>query len=289
MDKGVSVVIPVLNEEQIIGRVIDDLVNIFQQTGIIKYEIIVIDDGSTDKTKDVINSKKIKVIIHNLNRGYGFALKSGIKNAIYENIVVIDGDGTYSAKDVPQLLDFIDDFDMVVGARTKKGINFLSLRSVVKGLIKRLAIFLSETDIPDLNSGLRAFKKNTVMEFFPILPSGFSFTTTITLAMINRGYRIKYVSIDYYNRKKTKSKFHPIRDTLNLFIVILEIVIYYNPLKIFVPLSIFLVVIAILLFFYSWLILGRIMDAAVTLLLVSALQILVLGLIANLINKRGQR
>ncbi|HDZ77045.1 MAG TPA: glycosyltransferase family 2 protein [Candidatus Omnitrophica bacterium] len=288
MGNNLSVVIPVLNEEKAIGKVIDEINGVLSQQHGLEYEIIVVDDGSTDKTTEIIGQKNIRIIKHDYTRGYGYSLKSGIKNANYEDIVVIDGDGTYSAKDIPKLLNYINDFDMIVGSRSRKRFSPFSLRLAVKWFLRRLAIYLSETNISDLNSGLRLIKKTIVNNFFTILPSGFSFTTTITLAMATRDYKIKYVPIEYHSRKHAKSKFHPIKDTFNMIILILQIIVYYNPLKIFVPLSIFLLISGIVVFIVSIVTTGKIMDTTVALLLLSALQMLTLGLITNLINKRKE-
>jgi hypothetical protein len=185
-------------------------------------------------------------------------------------------------------LGIADTYDMAVGLRKQKRFYHLSLRSIIKWFLTKLAVYLTETDIPDLNSGLRVFKKSIASGFFAILPSGFSFTTTITLAMINSGYRIKYVPIDYQPRRHLKSKFRPVRDTLNMFILILEIMVYYKPLKIFVPIFLILILSATATFFYSLIFLGKVLDATVLVLMFSALQFLSLGLIASLINKRGE-
>ena len=128
--------------------------------------------------------------------------------------------------------------------------------------------------------------ENIVKKFFSILPSGFSFTTTITLVMLNRGYKIKYVFIHYYNRMYAKPKFHPIKDTINMFALIIQTILYFNPLKIFMPLSLAMITSGIFIFIWSLLFLPKILDITIALLIITGIQIMAIGLIADLINKK---
>ncbi|MEZ4654415.1 MAG: hypothetical protein R3E12_12700 [Candidatus Eisenbacteria bacterium] len=160
------------------------------------------------------------------------------------------------------------------------------IRRPAKAALNALANYLSETTIPDLNSGLRAFRKEDVLRFLDILPSGFSFTTTITLAMHVNDLFVRYVPIDYHARKG-QSKIRPIQDTLNFLALIVRTVLYFRPLKIFLPLSGFLLVLALAVFLYSWLLTPKIMDASVSIIVMSAFQMAAIGLLADLIDKRA--
>lgn len=280
----VTILIPAYNEERGIGPVLEQV----KQLGL-PGEIIVVDDGSLDHTFEAASAVSgIKVLRHDVNRGYGQSLKTGILGSAHDIIVITDADGTYPNEDIPKLLKFVQSYDMVVGARTGKKVKIPILRRPAKKFLNVLANYLAGVEIPDLNSGLRIFRKEVAREFFHILPAGFSFTTTITLAMLSNGYRVKYVPIDYHQREG-KSKINPIRDTLGFTSLIVRTTLYFNPLKVFMPLSGFVALAAVALLVFSKLVLHRVMDISVIVLLSAALQIAVIGMLADLINKRGHR
>lgn len=280
----VTILIPAYNEERGIGPVLEEV----KRLGL-PGEIVVVDDGSLDHTFEAASAVSgIKVLRHDVNRGYGQSLKTGILGATHDIIVITDADGTYPNEDIPKLLKFVQSYDMVVGARTGKKVKIPILRRPAKKFLNLLANYLAGVEIPDLNSGLRIFRKEVAREFFHILPAGFSFTTTITLAMLSNGYRVKYVPIDYHQREG-KSKINPIRDTLGFTSLIVRTTLYFNPLKVFMPLSGFVVLTAVGLLVFSKLVLHRVMDISVIVLLTAALQIAVIGMLADLIDKRGHR
>jgi len=279
----ITLLIPAYNEERGIGPVLEQV----KKLGL-PGEIIVVDDGSTDKTYEAAQIPGITVLRHDVNRGYGQSLKTGILASKYDIIVITDADGTYPNEDIAKLLSHMQYYDMVVGARTGKTVKIPLIRKPAKKFLNLLANYLAGVEIPDLNSGLRVFRKPVAREFFNILPSGFSFTTTITLAMLSNGYRVKYVPIDYHQREG-KSKIHPIRDTIGFTNLIVRTTLYFNPLKIFMPLSGFVFLAALGLLVYSKFMLGRVMDISVIVLLSAALQIAVIGMLADLIDKRGHR
>lgn len=285
---GISVIIPAYNEEEsIIGVItkIRDNLKIIDGS----CEIIVVNDGSTDNTGKVLETSKmnIKLLTHERNVGYGAALKTGIKNAEYENIVITDADGTYPNERILDLVHTLEEggFDMVVGARTGKNAKIPLVRRPAKWVITKLANYLSGTKIPDLNSGLRVMRKEVVNKFMNILPDGFSFTSTITLALLTNGYSVKYVPIDYFKRKG-KSKIRPIYDTFNFIQLIIRTVLYFNPLKVFFPLSLFLVLIAFLILIVSLLLTGKGMDVTFGVILMTAVIVITIGMLADLIDKR---
>lgn len=279
----VSLLIPAYNEEKGIGPVLEAVKRLD-----LPGEIIVIDDGSTDRTGEVARASGLKVIRHDTNRGYGQALKTGILAAQHDIVAITDADGTYPNEEIRNLLSYIDHHEMVVGARTGESVRIPLLRRPAKRMLNILANYLAGTTIPDLNSGLRVFRKDVARTFFNILPAGFSFTTTITLAMLSNGYRVKYVSINYHQREG-RSKINPIRDTLGFAGLIVRTTLYFNPMKIFMPLSGLVGLLAIALLFFSKYVLGKVMDISVIVLLSAALQIAVIGMLADLIDKRGPR
>ena len=282
---GASIIIPAYNEEEAVGRVVDEVKMAMDSSGC-RYEIIVVDDGSSDKTPAILKEKRdIKLIRHETNKGYGASLKCGIKCAQYDVVTIIDADGTYPAGKIPEILLEMGDSDMVVASRTGKVIRIPLLRKVVKSILNKLANYLSGTKIPDLNSGLRAIKKEAVLRFLNILPSGFSFTTTITLALLTNGYLVKYLPIDYHHRNR-KSKFHPIKDTMNMLTLVIRTILYFNPLKIFMPLGLGLIVSGIAVFVWSMLFLPKLLDVTTMLLVTTGIQTIIIGLLADLINKK---
>lgn len=249
--KQVSIVIPAYNEEKGIAASLSHLLEIMKATDL-EFEVIVVDDGSKDKTAEMIEKFKgeIKLIRQEINRGYGASLKAGIEQAQYDLIAITDADGTYPADRLPELVGWLKDYDMAVGARTGNHVKIPLLRRLPKIILNKYANYLVKYDIPDLNSGLRVFRKDLYKKFRNLLPSGFSFTSTITLAMLSNSYRVKYVSIDYYKREG-KSKIKPIRDTINFFKLVSKITLYFDPLRIFMPITISLLALGAALLGYD--------------------------------------
>jgi glycosyltransferase involved in cell wall biosynthesis len=280
-----SIVIPAYNEEQGIGQALAQLDEVMQQQGL-QYEIIVVDDGSTDGTADIVRQHdRVRLVQHHTNRGYGSALKTGIRQAVHDWIAITDADGTYPATALPSLLNEMNDNDMVVGARTSQDISVA--RRPAKWFIARLAEYLAETRIPDLNSGMRVFRKDLAIDYFHILPSTFSFTITITIAFLSDHYLVKYVPIPYEKREGA-SKIRPVQDTLNFVQLILRTMMYFNPLKVLLPVSSVLMLLAVAVGAYSLLSQGRVMDITVITLTMAALQIGVLAMIADMIHKKNK-
>jgi len=285
--KSISIIIPAYNEEKSIGRVIDEVEAVV--SGMVpEYEIIVVNDGSRDRTGEILRQKKVKLLEHMVNQGYGASLKHGIGRADHEYILIMDADGTYPENAIPLLLEEADRYDMVVGARTGKEVAIPPLRKFPKWVLKKLADYLVGMKIPDLNSGLRVFKKTVALSFSNLLPAGFSFTTTITLAFLSNGYQVHYIPIDYHKRRG-KSKFRPLQDTFNLITLILRTSLYFNPLKIFVPGSLLLFLLALIVFIYSKCFTPQVMDISIIVIIMAGVQILALGLIADLVDKRTKK
>jgi glycosyltransferase involved in cell wall biosynthesis len=279
----VTIIVPAFNEVSGIREVLAELRRLDPT-----WEVLVVDDGSTDGTGEIVEQSGFRVIRHQVNRGYGASLKSGIRAARAPWIVITDADGTYPNERIPDLVAGLEENHMVVGARTGRNVRIPVVRRPAKWALGSLANYLSETRIPDLNSGLRAFRREEALRFFDILPSGFSFTTTITLAMHVNDLFVRYVPIDYHARKG-RSKIRPLHDTLGFFSLIVRTVLYFRPLKIFLPAAGFLALVALGIFLYSWLLTPKIMDASVSITLMSAFQMAAIGLLADLIDKRAGR
>lgn len=226
----ISILIPAYNEEASIANVLQGL-----ETWRTRAEIIIIDDCSTDRTAQIAEQAGFRVIRHRMNKGYGAALKTGIRAAMGDIIVMMDADSEHNAAQISNLLDHFDDNDMVVGARSK-GSHAPLLRRPGKWLLSKVANYLAQTNIPDLNSGFRAFRKDVAKLFLHLLPNGFSFTTTLTLALLKEGYSVAYVPITTSPRIGT-STVNPIRDGLNTLMLIIRIIALFDPLRVFAPTS----------------------------------------------------
>lgn len=282
----VSIVIPVYNEEEAIGDDLDLIYRTMESTGQ-PYEIIVVNDGSTDRTVEIVSSRPyVKLIHHERNRGNGAARTTGMKAARGDIIIMTDGDGTYPNQDMPKLLELMKQHDMVIGARVKEMGTVKWLRTPAKWFIRKLASYLTETPIPDLNSGLRAFKRDIAMNYLNILPNTHSWVSTITIAFLSDGYSVHYVPIDYYKRKG-KSKFHPLRDTYNYITLVVRTVTYFNPIKVFLPLSLILLTVGGLKLIRDIIVYNFHVPPGTLLIMLTGVQLAAMGLLADLIVRKG--
>jgi glycosyltransferase involved in cell wall biosynthesis len=288
---GVTLVVPVYNEEGAIEGVVERLCGL--ELGV-PLEVLVVNDGSTDATGSMLarlctEQPRLRIIDHRGNLGYGAALKTGFSAAAHEVVVITDGDGTYPESAIVDLLACIDDgAEMAVGSRTGASVHIPFIRRPAKWFLRKLASYLAGTPIPDLNSGLRAFRRDLVLTYRPILPQGFSFTTTITLASLTNHHRVDYVSIDYAHRAG-RSKIRPVRDTLGFLSLIIRTVLYFNPLKVFYPASFLLFVALCGLTYYDLFVVSppNLGDKTV-LVFVALVQVLTVGLLADLIEKKSR-
>jgi glycosyltransferase involved in cell wall biosynthesis len=289
--RGVTIVVPAYNEEGGIEGVVERLCAL--DLGVPK-KVLVVNDGSTDGTRRVLEGlktrhKALRVVEHRYNQGYGAALKTGFGLAETDVVVITDADGTYPEDRIVDLLAAIDaGFDMAIGARIGVDVNIPLIRRPAKAALRHLASFLAGSSIPDLNSGLRAFRRDFVLEYRPILPNGFSFTTTITLAAMTNGHPVEYVTINYAHRSGL-SKIRPIRDTLGFAALIVRTVLYFNPLKVFYPLTLLLslVLLGFLAHDIWWEPTPNLGDKTV-LMFVAVVQVLTVGLLADLIEKKSR-
>ena len=279
---SVSVLIPAYNEEGAIASTVAAIEA--QRPGFRAMEIVVINDGSTDGTSEIARTLPVTLIEHERNRGYGAALKSGLQRALHDYIVIADADGTYPLEDLPRLAVDAPHFDMVVRARTGDVVHIPPLRRPGKWLITRLAEYLSGQRIPDLNSGFRIFRKEVALRFLSLYPDGFSFTTTITLAMLTNFHRVKFIPINYHKRVG-KSSIHPVRDFTNFTILIIRICAYFKPLNVFVPPALLLILLGLIKGTIDYRSGGHLGLLAIAMAL-TGVQMVFIGLLADLIDRR---
>lgn len=258
----ISIVIPALNEAKSIARTLESC-NLTMHYANIPYEIIVVDDGSSDETPNIAMELGAKVLIHPHNIGYGKSLKDGIASARFDIIVITDADGTYPIDKIPDLLyEFQKGFDMVVGARTGKHYDESTGKKVLRLILKALVEYTAGRTIPDINSGLRIFSKAKSTPFNKYLCNTFSFTTSLTLAYMMNSMYVKYIPINYEKRIGNSSKVKLFRDSLRTLQFIVEAMLYYNPIKVFIALSVFMASLGLI-----FLVIGILMQSAVSLII----------------------
>jgi len=230
----VSIVLPVFNEAGHLGEEISRIRSAMDRSEF-SYEIIVVDDGSTDGSGDELAAiPGIRLVRFGTNRGSGSARKYGTMLARGEVVVWTDVDMTYPNDTIPELVEQLHGFDQVVGARTSEEGTLRFLRTPAKWLIRRLASYLSGVKIPDLNSGFRAFRREVGLQFVHLLPKGFSCVTTLTMTFLTNGYSVRYVPIEYAARRG-ESKFHWLSDTRRYVLQVVRMTLMYEPLRVFGP------------------------------------------------------
>jgi glycosyltransferase involved in cell wall biosynthesis len=234
LPNAVSVIIPAYNEADHVAAGIEEVRATLAATGW-EWEIVVVDDGSVDGTAERAAATGVRVVQHPKNRGYGAALQTGVSVARHGWILITDADGTYPAESIPALLERGADNDMVVGARVGKVVKIPLIRRPPKWFLRKLAGYLAGVHIPDLNSGMRLMRKDLIERYRHLLPSGFSFTTTITLAAACNEHDLEYVTIDYRARLG-ESKIRP-HHAYDFTLLILRVIVFFNPLKVFIPLG----------------------------------------------------
>ncbi len=275
-----SVIVPAFNEEKAIALVVDAIRALPHSP-----EVIVVDDGSTDATADAARRCNATVIRHPSNAGYGKSIMDGIRMAQNDIIVITDADGTYPIESIPHLIHKIEEgFEMVVGARSGTAYRGSFLKMPARIVLKFLVEFVTGRSIPDINSGLRAFRKSTVMPYFPHLCQGFSFTTTITLIYMLTAKLVTYIPISY-SRRIGRSKVRVVRDSLRTLQYVTEVVVTFNPLKFFLLLSILCSVVSVLLLLVALLYLPFVVIFSAIFLL-SAILLFGIGLQTEALRRR---
>jgi glycosyltransferase involved in cell wall biosynthesis len=285
-----SVVIPCFNEEggarETVASLIDSL------RGARSFEVILVDDGSTDGTARILDElaevhDEVRVLRHGRNRGYGAALKTGIRNARADLIAITDADGTYPNERIPELVEAAQDADMVVGARTGEDVTYSKLRASAKVWLRMYASWIAGQNIPDINSGMRVFRKSVAEQFLRILPDTFSFTTTITLAMLTNYQRVRYIPISYAKRVG-KSKIKPVRDTVRFVQLIVRTGMYFAPLRMLAPFVVSLFICFLGSFGYDVFVRNDLTEATL-LFFLATFNTLMLALLADMIDKRNPK
>ena len=277
---SLSVVIPAYNEEAAVRSTVEDVRAHLAPLGI-PFEIIVVDDGSKDNTRAEAIASGATVDWNDQNSGYGATLKRGVKRAQYDYVAILDADGTYPARYLPEMLALCRHQDMVVGDRGAAMKNVPVVRRPAKFILNHLASFLADRKLNDLNSGLRVFRRSELIPFLPLLPQNFSFTTTITLCMSCNGKRLIYVPIEY-GKRVGRSKIKPI-DFINFIILILRVITLFNPLRVFIPLGLVLFLLGVAKLVYD-IVQMNLSESAIFAFL-AAIMIWSLGLIADMISR----
>jgi len=282
----ISIIIPAYNEEKSVGDTLSRVLRVCR-SAFRDFEIIVVNDGSTDKTLDVVEGVKdpsLKVLNRGYNRGYGASLKEGISFASSDVIVISDADGTYPVEKIPELVEKVESgFSMAVGARKGRYKNTSLVKSLPKFVLDKVANVVAGQRIPDINSGFRVFRKKDATRFFDIISDKFSFTTTMTLSYLSNGLSVSYIPVDY-GKREGESKVRP-KDAVEFLSLILRTVMYFNPLRIFAPTAFALMGIGVLKFVYDLFNEPFLnITPSVIFVFLSGLQILAIGMLADLIK-----
>lgn len=278
----VSVVLPVYNEEGHLGEEINRIRSALSSSPY-SFEIIAVDDGSTDGSLEALRAiDDIRVIAFTENRGTGSARKAGTRAAQGRVVVWTDVDMSYPNDEIPRIVKELEGYDQVVGARTSEQGTARLLRGLAKWLIRKLASYLVRKPIPDLNSGLRAFRRDVALQFLHLLPKGFSCVTTMTMSFLTYGYSVKHVPIDYFPRSG-RSKFHWWEDTKRYVTQVIRMILSYEPLRIFLPVGIGLGLLGVGKLGYDWITRDFALAGNTLAILFASFQILAIGFLADLV------
>ncbi|WP_163336859.1 glycosyltransferase family 2 protein [Desulfopila sp. IMCC35008] len=273
----VTVLIPAYNEEQSIGSTVRSVKELYPE-----FEVLVVDDGSTDSTMQVAMDAGANVWPHPYNIGNGAAIKTGLRVAKGEWIVMMDADGQHNPEDIDQLLEHKNTFDMVVGARTSKSETALH-RNMANKFYNWIASYVTHFKIEDLTSGFRLVKKDVVQQFIYLLPNTFSYPTTLTMSYIKSGRSLKYVPIQ--SRKRLgKSKIKLVNDGVRFLLIIFKIATLFSPLRIFLPLSLLMFFTGLGYYLYTFITEDRFTNMSALLISTSAI-IFMIGLVSEQINQ----
>ncbi len=270
----VSIIIPAYNEEHSIGNIVRKIRDIYPD-----YQIIVVDDGSTDNTADLAKSAGAQVHSHPYNIGNGAAVKTGIRISQGHYLVFMDGDGQHDPLDIEPMLKSLSEFDMVVGERTLKS-HASWLRAFGNSLYNKLASYVAKFKIKDLTSGFRAIKADIAREFLYLLPNTYSYPTTLTLGVLRTGRSVKYLPVSVHQRNKGRSNINILKDGVNFIMVILKICTLYSPLRIFLPASFIMFLMGLCYYGYTFFTQSRFTNMSM-LLFTTSILIFMLGLISE--------
>jgi glycosyltransferase involved in cell wall biosynthesis len=276
---NISIIIPAYNESSDIGTVVVKIKNLYPN-----FEVIVIDDGSTDNTADIAKKAGAKVYSHPYNIGNGAAIKSGIRVASGAVIVFMDGDGQHNPEDIERMIEFFPKYDMVVGARSKENQQSLFFRSIGNKALNILASYVAKFKIQDLTSGFRAVKSDIAYNLIYLLPNTYSYPTTITLGVLRSGRSLKYIPIGNQKRKNGVSHIKLTKDGLRFLMIIIKICGLFSPFRIFFPLSVVIFVLGLSNYIFSYITSGRFTNMSL-LLFATSILIFLLGIVSEQITQ----
>jgi glycosyltransferase involved in cell wall biosynthesis len=271
---SVSVIIPAFNEAENLGHVVQRIAALYSD-----FEIIVVNDGSTDETASVASDSGAIVYSHPYNIGNGAAIKSGIRIASGEILIFMDGDGQHDPEEIGALLSHFPDYDMVVGARGK-GAHSTWSRALGNKIYNWFASYAAKFQVMDLTSGFRAIKADIARNLLYLLPNTYSYPTTITLGVLRSGRSLKYIPIRAKVRMKGKSKIKLLRDGVRFFMIIIKICALYSPLRIFLPVSALLFLTGLSYYFYTYMLWGRFTNMS-ALLFTTSIIVFMMGLVSE--------
>jgi glycosyltransferase involved in cell wall biosynthesis len=280
MVRKVSVIMPALNEASVIGRVLDEIQEVAKdrlEQGDL-FEIVVVDDGSTDATGEIAAAKGARVVRHPYNIGNGASVKAGMRAAGGDVFVMMDADGQHRPDEIPKLLDALQDHAMVVGARRASGQASLP-RRFANAVYNRFASYVTGRKIPDLTSGFRVVRAGVARRFLYLLPNTFSYPTTITLSCFKTGLPVAYLPIDA-RKREGKSKIRVLKDGARFFLIIIKIATFFSPFRVFFPLAAMSFLAGLAWYLYTYFVEHRFTNMAM-LLFVQAVILFALSLISE--------
>ncbi len=270
----ISIIIPAYNEAQAIGSIVSRILELYPE-----FEVLVVNDGSTDETGVIARDAGAHVYSHPYNVGNGAAIKSGIRYASGEILVFMDGDLQHNPEDIGELLQYLPDYDMVVGARSLRDQASLG-RAAGNKIYNLLASYVAKFQVSDLTSGFRAVKSNIARSFLYLLPNTYSYPTTLTLGVLRSGRSVKYIPIKIHSRKIGKSNISIFRDGVRFFMIITRICTLYSPMRIFLPVSFMLFLLGLINYIYTFIFQGRFTNMS-ALLFVASIIIFMMSLVSE--------
>jgi glycosyltransferase involved in cell wall biosynthesis len=278
----VTIIIPAFQEEYVIQSVIESIKNVMISINVM-YEIIVVDDGSSDSTSQKAKESGAKVFRHAYNIGNGAAIKTGIRNAQGDVLIFMDGDGQHDPNDIPRFLKEISEYGLIVGWRTKES-DTAKYRDFANLIYNSLATYICGTKIMDLTSGFRAIRAPLAKQFVYLLPNTFSYPTTMTLATIKSGHSVKYIPIKVAKRVG-RSKIKPLKDGIRFLLILSKITTLFSPMKVFLPISLMTIFLGIFWYLFTTIVYGPKLPQASVILIISGILFFLMGLISEQITQ----
>ncbi len=273
----VTVILPADNEAKVVGETVRRIKELHPD-----FEVLVVDDGSTDNTMEVAMAAGANVWPHPYNIGNGAAIKTGLRCAQGEWVIMMDADGQHQPEDIARLLEYKDKYDMVVGARTRQS-KTKAHRDVANWIYKKFASYVTQFKIEDLTSGFRLVRLSTAKQFIYLLPNTFSYPSTLTMAYLRSGRSIRYVPIETHKRIG-KSKIKLIKDGTRFFLIITKIATLFSPFRVFLPISLFCFSTGLSYYVYTYFSQGRFTNMS-ALLLNTSIIVFMIGLVAEQISQ----